>query len=174
MNIVNSTQLFVAINRGIMTAQSGTDRARMECVASSGLLALKTFNSQTNAKMSATSNQFQNSKSITIPSMSSVGIMTPNGIQSFSYSSSSQSNITMVQGTATNKSIENVNFAMDSGQSCSYQKDGDRVTLNCDVEFMASAFDSGLRSVDNNLAVNVIHSEYGKNQCVTAFGIQSK
>ena len=174
MNLVGSTQLFVAINRGIMTAQSGTDRARMECVASSGLLALKTFNSHINTKMSATSNQVQNSKSITIPSMSSVGIMTSNGIQSFKYSSSSQSNISMVQGIATNKPIENVNFELDSGQSCSYQKDGDRVTLNCDVEFMASTFDSRFRSVDNNLAINVIHSEYGKNQCVTAFGIQSK
>lgn len=172
MNIVKSTQIFVAINRGIMTAQSGTDRARMECVASAGLLALKAFNSHINTKVSATSNQVQDSKSITIPSMSSVGIMTPNGIQSFTSSSSSQSKITMVQGTATNKSIENVNFEMDSGEACIYERDGDRVTLNCDVEFMASAFDSGLQSVDNNLAINVIHSEYGKNQCVTAFGIQ--
>ena len=172
MNIRGNTKAFLATGRGIVISERGTDLAHLECIATSGLQALKTFNRYTNSTVSMASNHVQSSKNIAGPATSSLRIMTPNGVERFAYSSLSKTETTVIQGKPADKFIENNYFKIDSGSSCSYESNGDHVKWNCDIEFIASVFDSGLQPTDNALAINAIHSESGKNQCVTAFVFQ--
>lgn len=166
------SSMFLATGRGIMAEKQGSVLARDECIATSGLQALKTFKTYLNTTTSVSSNQVEKTKTTTRKSTSSMGIVTPVGVQSFSYNSSSKTDISVIQGKSIDSSSENISLRVDSGPACTYQRDGAHVTWDCDVKFIASLFNSGLRSTDNALAINAIHSELGTHQCATAFTIQ--
>ena len=172
LKITENSKTFITIGRGVMAAQLGTTQAQDECVATSGLQALKTFSNYFNTSIKATSDQRQDSVALEAKLASSLSFLTKNGIEPFTYSASSQTNMTIVQGKPIDKSNEQIEVRFKSGPSCGYERNGDQAVWNCDVKLLASVFNSGLRSTNNALAINAIDSEYEPNQCVTAFSIQ--
>ena len=159
--------LLVVKTYGIMSTNNQSDTALSECVATSGLRALKNLSSAVGVE-EIRSQDGETNRETQLP----LTFDTDEGSVRYRIQSRATTVTTMLAGERYKSFNEDIQMSGERGSVCTYEKEGSRKQWNCDIQALNNLFRHDQKALKRNIIAKWIHSELDGAYCSSAFGFK--